>query len=461
MTGLTDDIRSDVRAMKDIAQHTRVAPPIRQQKLVEFVQTINSNPEASRILSDWGLQLEGQPVRTQGRTFAVETISFGRGATATSQKASWDREATNSVLYRPIQVENWLLISTKRDSPRADGFVKCIQGASQKMGFTFKNPRRIEIDRDGPMDYANAIKNAFSAGDQVVVIITPGSSQKEDRYNAIKRLCCSDIAVPSQVIRANTLNDQNPVKFRSVCQKVAVQISCKIGAEPWAVNIPFKNCMIIGIDVYHDPSQRGKSVVAIVSSLNPVVTRWYTRVCFQNSNEEIVSSLEQSIVQCLKKFWDINQMLPQRIFIYRDGVSDGQLNNVREYEIVQIENAIMDYAKAFENYKPTLTTVVVQKRINAKMLMHRGELTNPPPGSVLDHTITRNNYYDFYLISQFVNQGTVTPTHYIVVHDNNGMTPDRMQKLSYKLTHLYYNWFGTIRTPAPCQVINLSFIIKL
>lgn len=27
-------------------------------------------------------------------------------------------------------------------------------------------------------------------------------------------------------------------------------------------------------------------------------------------------------------------------------------------------------------------------------------------------------------------------------------------RLSYKLTHLYYNWPGTVRVPAPCQVRN-------
>lgn len=26
-----------------------------------------------------------------------------------------------------------------------------------------------------------------------------------------------------------------------------------------------------------------------------------------------------------------------------------------------------------------------------------------------------------------------------------------MQRLTYKLCHLYYNWPGTIRVPAPCQ----------
>ena len=60
--------------------------------------------------------------------------------------------------------------------------------------------------------------------------------------------------------------------------------------------------------------------------------------------------------------------------------------------------------------------------------------------------------HDFFLVSQHVRQGTVTPTHYIVVHDTSGWGPDKLQKLSYKLTHLYYNWPGTVRVPAPIQV---------
>ena len=60
--------------------------------------------------------------------------------------------------------------------------------------------------------------------------------------------------------------------------------------------------------------------------------------------------------------------------------------------------------------------------------------------------------YDFFLVSQKVRQGTVTPTHYTVVHDSSKLRPDHMQRLAYKMTHMYYNWPGTIRVPAPCQV---------
>lgn len=71
-----------------------------------------------------------------------------------------------------------------------------------------------------------------------------------------------------------------------------------------------------------------------------------------------------------------------------------------------------------------------------------------------------NARYDFFLVSQHIRQGTVSPGHYVVVYDDIGWKPDIMQALSYKLTHLYYNWPGTIRVPAPCQV-SIAYSIVL
>ena len=48
--------------------------------------------------------------------------------------------------------------------------------------------------------------------------------------------------------------------------------------------------------------------------------------------------------------------------------------------------------------------------------------------------------YDFFLVSQSVRQGTVTPTHYNVIWDQSGLKPDHIQRLTYKLCHLYFNW---------------------
>ncbi len=68
--------------------------------------------------------------------------------------------------------------------------------------------------------------------------------------------------------------------------------------------------------------------------------------------------------------------------------------------------------------------------------------------------------YDFFLVSQSVRQGTVTPTHYHVIKDTTGLTPDQVQVLTNKMCHLYYNWAGPIRVPAPCQYAHkIAFLV--
>ena len=88
----------------------------------------------------------------------------------------------------------------------------------------------------------------------------------------------------------------------------------------------------------------------------------------------------------------------------------------------------------------------------------------------MDSVVTLPERYDYFLVSQSVRQGTVNPTSYNVIHDDVGkehlgswfilfsywwpslaLKPDQLQKLTYKLCHLYYNWPGTVRVPAVCQ----------
>ena len=93
--------------------------------------------------------------------------------------------------------------------------------------------------------------------------------------------------------------------------------------------------------------------------------------------------------------------------------------------------------------------VIVKKRINHRFFTQ--QLSNPSPGTIIDHGVTRKSWYDFFIVSQSVRQGCVTPTSYNVIYDTTGLKADHLQRLTYKLCHLYYNWPGTVRVPAPCQ----------
>jgi len=454
MTGLTDAIRADFRVMKDIAQHTRVTPNQRKIAMKKFIDNIYKTPTALEELQSWNLELDKDLLSTEGRELPNEKIVFGSKTIVANDQADWGREATRERVISAVGINQWLVLFTKRDQQKAMDFVQTMKQCCPQMGIQCNDPHTFCLRDDRTESYLRSIRENLNPQIQMVVCIFPTS--RDDRYAAVKKLCCVDSPVPSQCINARTISQAN--KLRSVTQKVALQINVKLGGELWALNIPMKNVMIIGIDVYHDSSKGSRSIGGFVASTNKTFTRWYSRCCFQMPGQELIDGLKVCFTSALKKYHDDNHCLPEKIIVFRDGVGDGQMQVVANYEVQQLREC---FPLLGASYEPKLCVVVVQKRISQRLFSAKNnQLENPKPGSVLDHTITRREWFDFFLVSQHVRQGTVTPTHYVVVHDDTGMMPDHIQRLSYKLTHLYYNWPGTIRVPAPCQYAHkLAFLV--
>lgn len=80
------------------------------------------------------------------------------------------------------------------------------------------------------------------------------------------------LIVPSQVIVSRTLSKKQ--MLMSVSTKIGIQLNCKLGGEVWALEIPVKNMMVVGIDVYHDSLTKGKSIGGFVASMNQNLTRY-------------------------------------------------------------------------------------------------------------------------------------------------------------------------------------------
>uniref|UniRef100_A0A671UAF1 Piwi-like RNA-mediated gene silencing 1 n=1 Tax=Sparus aurata TaxID=8175 RepID=A0A671UAF1_SPAAU len=228
--------------------------------------------------------------------------------------------------------------------------------------------------------------------------------------------------------------------------------------ELWSVEIPLKHLMIVGIDCYHDTTAGKRSIGALVASLNQSMSRWFSKCVLQHKGQEIMDGLKMALSAALRDYLKFNNCLPSRIIVYRDGVGDGQLHSVVNYEVTQIMDSIKSMG---HDYMPKLSVVVVKKRISSRFFARiEGNTTNPPPGTVIDSDVTRPEWYDFYIVSQAVRVGSVSPTHYNVVYDTSGLKPDHMQRLTYKLCHMYYNWQGIIRVPAPCQYAHkLAFLV--
>lgn len=267
--------------------------------------------------------------------------------------------------------------------------------------------------------------------------------------------------MPSQVIIAKTLADKP--KTASVVAKILLQINCKVGGTLWTTFKMESNndLMVVGMDVFH---QRGQpSVVGIVASIDSRYTKWYSKSMSHREGEEISAHFQQLFTEVLINFHSHNNRYPSKIIIYRDGVGDGRINKVIDIEFEQIKRA---FKQVDSSYDPKITLIVVHKRINTRIFYNQpgsggsSVFTNAQPGTVVDRMITKPQYSNFYLVSQSTRQGTVTPTHYVIAVDNSGIAIDQLQKITYQLCYMYYNWPGAIRTPAPCQYAHkLAYMV--
>lgn len=167
------------------------------------------------------------------------------------------------------------------------------------------------------------------------------------------------------MIVTKTISQDN--KIKSVTEKIALQMNCKLGGALWALKIPMNDIMVVGIDVYHPASGAASkaSVAGFVASLNQNLTQWYSKAYFQRPGQEYVDVLRACFVSALTAYRKARGEYPNRIVVYRDGVGDGQLSTVAGYEVEQLSKT---FAMVDASYSPKLTVVIVQKRINTRVM---------------------------------------------------------------------------------------------
>jgi len=457
MTGLSDEQRANFKLMKALGDYTRQAPEPRLTTLMKFSKRMQESRLVTDGFNKWGLTLHKDLEQFQGRTLAPEQILNGKAPVSYQlENADWGSSFRNFKLFNSAGgCSKWILIFAERDAQESREFAKATIKSAQGMGYPMRDPLECPpLKNNRTIDYLEVVKQAADKSPQLIMIIIPNN--KGDVYHAIKKYLCVDTPVPSQVITATLLKKGKGMM--SVATKVAIQIAAKLGAEPWGVKIPMKNTMVVGYDSYHDSSQKGLAVGAVVATMNSDLTRFSSSTTLHRNNDELISQMQACFTNAIVRYKKYNsQVSPQRIFIYRDGLGEGQIDYALNTEITALQEVMK--LQGLENVQ--FAYIIVSKRINARFFQMTGtKPMNPPSGSVVDDVVTLPERHDFYLVSQSVRQGTVNPTSYNIIKNTSQLKPDHIQLLTYKLCHLYYNWPGTVRVPAVCQYAHkLAFLV--
>lgn len=256
----------------------------------------------------------------------------------------------------------------------------------------------------------------------------------------IHTICC--------VVGKIDKQDRSPGISKQYLGNVALKFNQKLGGinqqlSPGRLDVIEKGeTMVIGIDVTHPSpgSQRGApSIAGMVASVDRYCGQWPASLRAQQSAKEMVTDIKEMVIERIR-VWELrNRAKPKNILIYRDGVSEGQYEQVLDQEGKQVDDAIAAIYPP-KGLKPKVTIVVVGKRHHTRFYPtqlsdvaivegHKPGNGNPKPGTVVDRGVTSERYWDFFLQAHHGLKGTARPAHYVVIRNDMKFMPDQLEGL--------------------------------
>ena len=244
----------------------------------------------------------------------------------------------------------------------------------------------------------------------LIMVVLPGMNKR--LYSEIKRVGDSVIGIPTQCVQLRHVQQAKP----QVCSNISLKINAKLGGTNHVIDFSVKPVfteptIVLGADVTHpSPTENGiPSIAAVVASMDRHASKYQARVRAQRHDEcrgaqEIINDLVIIVREFLIEFYKANGKLkPSKIIFYRDGVSEGQFDQVLAHEVRAVQEACMKLEK---DYRPRITFVVVQKRHHTRLFCENekdssGRGRNVPPGTTVDSGITHPYEFDFYLCSHY------------------------------------------------------------
>ncbi|CAJ0960664.1 unnamed protein product, partial [Mesorhabditis belari] len=425
------------------------------------------------FLKEFGLSIVPKMFETTARVLQPPAIMFGdnkrTNPIVVPKDGAWSMD--NQTLFLPASCSSYSMIAlvNPRDQALLQTFCQSLHSKATQMGMEFPRwPDLVKYGR-GRDDVSLLFKEIATEYKQIgtncdlVIVVLPGKNS--DIYATVKE--CSDMiyGIMSQCLLLKNVLRPSP----ATCSNIVLKINMKLGGinsrlvadaitHKYLVDVP---TLVLGVDVTH-PTQAEErlnipSVAAIVANLDLYPQTYGANVKVQRKCRESVVYLLDAVRERLVSFYKNTHQKPERIIVYRDGVSEGQFAEVLREEIQGIRSACLTLSN---DYRPPITYVVVQKRHHARLFCKFGKDTvgkakNIPPGTTVDTGIVSPEGFDFYLCSHFGIQGTSRPAHYLVLWDDNNFTADEMQAITYSMCHTYGRCARAVSIPAPVYYADL------
>ena len=449
--------------------YTATPPETRFNEIYNFEKGVRDL--GVEYLAEFDLDLSLQPLRVPGKVRQTPKICYGGSKEQpVAGKGSWN---TGRKLFQTVEIKNWLLVNMDNRYRNAANFAKALNSKCIDMGLrTAGAPTVMEENYNGRRTLTKIFDEAKKRKAELIIWIA-GTNLDTQVYSDIKYLGESNTrgyGILSQFLKTKTIDQYDERRLGMTLGNIVLKINAKLGGINQLIDdgsLPQilkkgKRTMIIGADVtHHTPGDRTEksvagdyvrvdhSIAALVGTLDDTYFNYATSTRVQlRERLEIITQFDEMLAEVIRPYYVKNRCLPDHIIYYRDGVSEGQFNEVLQKEIGLMQKLFLEVlpknlAHLRTNpYKPKITVIIVQKRHHTRIRPQFeedgvGRMSNVPAGTTCDTTITQFRDFDYFLASHEGIQGTTKPSHYYVIRDDNKFSPDDMFDMTFYLAHTY------------------------
>ncbi|KAF5392022.1 hypothetical protein D9757_003266 [Collybiopsis confluens] len=438
-------------------------------------------------LGSFGVSIGPQMTVVPGRILPPPSLQYGPGQNSSpliNDKASWNLRGVK--FARGAKVSKWavlvLLDGGRSDHTEVNGELReVVEGQARmcntsgmQMTFNAQDPQFVfcqlpRKDQSDPVRERASVKihdalRKMPGKPSFVLVIL--SNNDRHIYSGLKHVCDVGLGIPTVCVQSSQVSKKNPQYYGNVALKINMKMGgVNHGLDPKSMqSLTQVPTMLVGIDVTHPgpSSTRGTpSIAAVVASVDPKFAQYSTSMELQETKKEMVTNLASMMVERLAVYREKNKNLPQRIIVYRDGVSEGQFNTVVAEEMPAIQAAFRKFASGAQaKYNPKLSIIVCGKRHHTRFYpmdeRNADNNGNPKAGTVVDQGVTAVYHYDFFLQAHGGLQGTTRPTHYYVVHDEIGFKADELQTLTNSISYMFSRATKAVSLASPAFYADLA-----
>ncbi|CAI0401871.1 unnamed protein product [Linum tenue] len=441
----------DKKAAIFLKRMSLARPDVRESTINNMVRGIDG-PCSGDIISNFGMEVDTNMTSVVGRVIGPPELKLCNNSGAAirvpvdKEKCQWNLVGKRVVDGKSI--DRWAIVdfsAADRQRLNPTQFISSLIARCKNLGMPMADPLFCEASSMHMFSNTDALHELLeSLNDQAyelsharLQILVCVMSGKHPGYKNLKWICETRVGLVTQCCLAYHANEGSDQYLANL----ALKINAKLGGSNTELFDRFRflegggKVMFVGADVNHPASRNttSPSISAVVATMNwPAANRYAARVRPQCNRVEKIMNFGDMCLELVESYARINKVKPQKIIIFRDGVSEGQFEMVLNEELLDLKRAFHSI-----NYNPTVTVIIAQKRHHTRLFPESqrdgGFTGNVSPGTVVDTKIVHPSEFDFYLCSHYGSLGTSKPTHYHVLWDEHGFTSDQLQKLTYNL----------------------------